>query len=158
MRHKRTIDRSAGVLILVVHQAITPPVDQPRVSPTLVPKTRSCMLVSERWPRFRERAEARGGLPKFVEEEFDTYLRCGILEYGLVQPHTNQRCTHAFLLSSGCFPPQIADVSSGLWPSVDFLAPASHDFRRAHCHRDTDFPKSRVMNQSVSHGGRRGQH
>jgi hypothetical protein len=23
-------------------------------------------LVSEHWPRFRERAEARGGLPKFV--------------------------------------------------------------------------------------------
>ena len=42
-------------------------------------------LVSEHWPRFRERAEAQGGLPKFVEEELDAYLRCGILEYGLVQ-------------------------------------------------------------------------
>ncbi|MFT5355231.1 MAG: hypothetical protein ACI9KE_002447 [Polyangiales bacterium] len=35
-------------------------------------------LVSEHWPRFKERAEAQGGLPKFVEEEFDAYLRCGI--------------------------------------------------------------------------------
>jgi len=42
-------------------------------------------LVSEHWPRFRERAEAHGGLPKFVEEEFDAYLRCGILEHGFVQ-------------------------------------------------------------------------
>jgi hypothetical protein len=41
--------------------------------------------VSEHWPRFRERAEAQGGSPKFVDEEFDAYLRCGILEYGLVQ-------------------------------------------------------------------------
>jgi hypothetical protein len=42
-------------------------------------------LVSEHWPRFHERAEAHGGSPKFEEEEFDAYLRCGILEHGLVQ-------------------------------------------------------------------------
>src|SRR5262245_15103531 len=31
---------------------------------------------------FRERAEQSGGLPKFVTDEFETYLRCGILEHG----------------------------------------------------------------------------
>ena len=40
--------------------------------------------MSEYWPRFRERAEAQGGLPKFVEDDVDAYLRCGLVEYGLV--------------------------------------------------------------------------
>ena len=42
-------------------------------------------LVAEHWPPFVERAEAHGGLPKFVVDEFDAYLRCGILDHGFVQ-------------------------------------------------------------------------
>jgi hypothetical protein len=38
--------------------------------------------VAENWPAFRERAEEAGGLPRFVEREFEEYLRCGILEWG----------------------------------------------------------------------------
>ncbi len=42
-------------------------------------------LVREHWPRFLERAEAEGGgLPQFVVREFEEYLRCGLLEHGLV--------------------------------------------------------------------------
>jgi hypothetical protein len=58
-------------------------------------------LVSEHWPRFRERAEAHGGLPKFVEEEFDAYLRCGILEYGLVQLAC-RGCGHEMVVGFSC--------------------------------------------------------
>ena len=32
---------------------------------------------------FRARAEEVGGLPKFVIDEFDADLRCGLLEHGL---------------------------------------------------------------------------
>ena len=41
-------------------------------------------LVEEHWPAFLERAEAAGGLPDFVVDEFEAYLRCGIPEHGLV--------------------------------------------------------------------------
>ena len=58
-------------------------------------------LVTEHWPRFSERAEAQGGLPKFVEEEFDAYLRCGILEYGLVQLAC-RGCGHEMVVGFSC--------------------------------------------------------
>ncbi|MFT5359049.1 MAG: hypothetical protein ACI9KE_006292 [Polyangiales bacterium] len=52
-------------------------------------------------PRFRERAEAQGGMPKFVEEEFDAYLRCGILEHGLVQLAC-RGCGHEMVVGFSC--------------------------------------------------------
>ena len=39
-------------------------------------------VVEAQWPSFRERADERGGLPRFVSSEFDESLRCGRLEYG----------------------------------------------------------------------------
>jgi len=39
-------------------------------------------LVQEHWPRFLERAEEAGGLPRFVVREFEEYLRCGLLAHG----------------------------------------------------------------------------
>src|SRR5438128_11504186 len=41
--------------------------------------------VEQQWPVFRERAAETGGLPRFVEREFEEYLRCGVLEW---------RCLH----------------------------------------------------------------
>ncbi|MFT5358736.1 MAG: hypothetical protein ACI9KE_005975, partial [Polyangiales bacterium] len=85
-------------------------------------------LVSEHWPRFRERAEAQGGLPKFVEEEFDAYLRCGILEYGLVQLAC-RGCGHEMVVGFSCkrrgFCPsclgrRMSDIAAHL---VDFVLP-----------------------------------
>ena len=35
-------------------------------------------VVAREWPSFCERAELEGGLPKFVVDEFEAYLRCGI--------------------------------------------------------------------------------
>jgi hypothetical protein len=42
-------------------------------------------VVTEYWSSFRDRLEALGRLPKFVEREVDEHLRCGILEYGFVR-------------------------------------------------------------------------
>ena len=41
-------------------------------------------VVRAHWPAFLERAEEAGGLPKFVVRELDEYLRCGLLEHGLI--------------------------------------------------------------------------
>ena len=42
-------------------------------------------VVAEHWPAFRDRADEQGGLPRFVEKEFEEYLSCGILERGLAR-------------------------------------------------------------------------
>lgn len=42
-------------------------------------------VVREAWPVFREKADEQGGLPKFVQRDFDEYLRCGRLEHGFVR-------------------------------------------------------------------------
>ena len=42
-------------------------------------------VVSAYWPSFRERMEGLGSLPKFVVNEVDEYLRCGLLEYGFIR-------------------------------------------------------------------------
>lgn len=41
-------------------------------------------LVREHWPRFLERAEEAGGVPRFVARELEAYLECGLLEHGFV--------------------------------------------------------------------------
>ncbi len=59
-------------------------------------------LVRAHWPRFVERAEERGGgLPQFVVREFEEYLRCGILEHGLVHVEC-ARCGHAIVCAFSC--------------------------------------------------------
>ncbi len=58
-------------------------------------------VVHEHWPAFREFAEERGGLPSFVTREFDDYLRCGILEHGLVHLCC-ERCGHAMVVAFSC--------------------------------------------------------
>lgn len=43
-------------------------------------------VVSEHWPAFVEHTEAQGRpLPRFVHREVEAYLRCGILEHGLLR-------------------------------------------------------------------------
>lgn len=37
-------------------------------------------VVERHWPAFLERADERGGLPRFVVREVEEYLRCGRLE------------------------------------------------------------------------------
>ncbi|MBK9266063.1 MAG: transposase zinc-binding domain-containing protein [Polyangiaceae bacterium] len=42
-------------------------------------------VVREHWSSFREGVEGLGSLPKFVVNEVDEYLRCGLLEYGFIR-------------------------------------------------------------------------
>src|SRR5690606_11663343 len=57
--------------------------------------------VAEHWPEFRERMEQRGGLPKFVEEEFQAYLNCGRREAGCLELHCRS-CGHSLLVALSC--------------------------------------------------------
>jgi ribosomal protein S27E len=43
-------------------------------------------LVAEHYPRFRYRRAAEGrALPRYVEDEFEAYLRCGLLKHGFLR-------------------------------------------------------------------------
>jgi hypothetical protein len=43
-------------------------------------------LVAEHYPAFRDRRAAeRRPLPRYVEAEFDPYLKCGLLEHGFLR-------------------------------------------------------------------------
>ena len=58
-------------------------------------------LVEQFWPQFRERAEQAGGLPKFVVDEFEAYLRCGILEHGFAH-FACRRCGDSLAVAWSC--------------------------------------------------------
>ena len=58
-------------------------------------------VLREHWPAFRDRAAESGGLPKFVSRDFDEYLRCGVIERGLV--HLACRgCGQAMVVAFSC--------------------------------------------------------
>jgi ribosomal protein S27E len=43
-------------------------------------------LVAEHYPRFRDRRAAGGrALPRYVEDEFEAYLKCDLLEHGFLR-------------------------------------------------------------------------
>src|SRR5690606_24065614 len=50
---------------------------------------------------FREHVAEQGGLPKFVEEEFDAYLTCGRLEAGCLELQCRS-CGHSLLVALSC--------------------------------------------------------
>jgi hypothetical protein len=58
-------------------------------------------LVQKHWQTFRERAEQSGPLPGFVVDEFEKYLRCGILAHGAVLVACSQ-CSHERLIGLSC--------------------------------------------------------
>jgi hypothetical protein len=57
--------------------------------------------VEKYWPEFRERAEEAGGLPRFVVQEFEAYLRCGRLEEGCLHL-VCRSCGHSLLVGFSC--------------------------------------------------------
>lgn len=90
--------------------------------------------VAEHWPGFRERVESLGGLPRFVTEEFDAYLGCGILERGCLHLSCRQ-CGHSQLVAFSCkkrgFCPsctarRMSDVAVHLEESVLPRVPVRH--------------------------------
>ncbi|PRQ08353.1 transposase zinc-binding domain-containing protein [Enhygromyxa salina] len=58
-------------------------------------------LIEEHWPTFLERAEQSGGLPDFIVEEFEAYLRCGMLEHGLAHFACRQ-CGESLAVAFSC--------------------------------------------------------
>jgi hypothetical protein len=57
--------------------------------------------VTEHWPAFRERAEAQGGLPRFVVKEFEEYLDCGRLDRGCLRLECRE-CGYSELVAFSC--------------------------------------------------------
>jgi hypothetical protein len=58
-------------------------------------------LIEEHWPTVLERAEQSGGLPDFIVEEFEAYLRCGRLEHGLAH-FACRRCGESLAVAYSC--------------------------------------------------------
>jgi len=58
-------------------------------------------VVQKHWQTFRERAEQSGPLPGFVVDEFEEYLRCGILAHGAVLVECGD-CGHERLVGMSC--------------------------------------------------------
>jgi hypothetical protein len=95
-------------------------------------------VVEEHWPEFRQRAEEAGGLPLFVAREFDSYLKCGILEHGLARLAC-RRCGHEMVLAwsckkrgwcPSCCGRRMADAGAHL---VDDVLPESASYRQWVC-------------------------
>jgi len=58
-------------------------------------------VVRETWPAFREKADEHGGLPKFVQREFDEYLTCGLPEHGLLRVACEE-CGESMVVAFSC--------------------------------------------------------
>lgn len=58
-------------------------------------------VVRDGWPAFLARADEQGGLPKFVVGDFEAYLRCGLLEHGLVRVRCED-CCDALVVAFSC--------------------------------------------------------
>jgi hypothetical protein len=63
-------------------------------------ETRLYQIISQHWQTFLlERAEEGRDVPKYIVDEFEAYLRCGILAYGfgrLYCPNCDTECAVAF--------------------------------------------------------------
>ncbi|MGD8357164.1 MAG: transposase [Lysobacterales bacterium] len=59
-------------------------------------------IVAEHYPRFVEEIVQSGGnLPKFVHQEFEDYLKCGLLKHGFLRVKCNG-CRHEHLVAFSC--------------------------------------------------------
>jgi Transposase zinc-binding domain len=58
-------------------------------------------VLSGHFEEFEQRAEEAGGLPQFVVKEVQQYLRCGLLEYGLLHCQC-QCCGHDEVCAFSC--------------------------------------------------------
>ena len=75
---------------------LTPPASYQRHRPEETPLYG---IVATYYPRFVERLNAEGGLlPAFVKQEFDDYLKCGLLEHGFLRVKCDG-CQHEHLVA-----------------------------------------------------------
>lgn len=65
-------------------------------------KTLLYKIVQENWLTFKDKAESEGeNLPKYVTEEFEKYLKCGILAHGFLRNRCED-CGHENLIGFSC--------------------------------------------------------
>lgn len=59
-------------------------------------------VIAKHYPRFVNEIERSGGyLPKFVRQEFEDYLKCGLLEHGFLRVKCDS-CCHEHLVAFSC--------------------------------------------------------
>lgn len=59
-------------------------------------------IVAEHYPRFVQAIEQSGGhLPEFIRQEFEDYLKCGLLEHGFLRVKCDG-CRHEHLVAFSC--------------------------------------------------------
>jgi ribosomal protein S27E len=59
-------------------------------------------IINQHYPRFIEKIERSGGhLPRFVRQEFEDYLKCGLLEHGFLRVKCDG-CLHEHLVAFSC--------------------------------------------------------
>jgi hypothetical protein len=59
-------------------------------------------VIARHYPRFVNEIERSGGhLPKFVRQEFEDYLKCGLLEHGFLRVKCDN-CCHEHLVAFSC--------------------------------------------------------
>jgi hypothetical protein len=59
-------------------------------------------IIAEHYPRFVQEIEQSGGcLPMFVRREFEDYLKCGLLEHGVLRVKCDG-CHHEHLVAFSC--------------------------------------------------------
>ena len=59
-------------------------------------------VIARHYPRFVDEIERSGGyLPKFVRQEFEDYLKCGLLEHGFLRVKCDS-CCHEHLVAFSC--------------------------------------------------------
>lgn len=59
-------------------------------------------IVDEYYPKFLSHLSEEGRqLPKYVQKEFDDYLKCGILQYGFLRVRCEE-CHHEKLVAFSC--------------------------------------------------------
>jgi hypothetical protein len=75
-------------------------------------RTALYQCIAEHWPSFVERMEEAGGLPKFVRDEFEQYLTCGLLEHGCLALECRS-CGHSELVAFSCRKRGFAPGASG---------------------------------------------
>jgi hypothetical protein len=67
-------------------------------------------VVAEELETFLAQVQAHTGsdLPRFVKDEFEAYLECGILAHGFLRPRCGE-CTHEKLVAFSCKSPSNRD-------------------------------------------------
>ncbi|MBN1606293.1 MAG: transposase zinc-binding domain-containing protein, partial [Polyangiaceae bacterium] len=96
--------------------------------------------IEAHWPAFVERIEQHSGLPKFVRDEFDAYLRCGRVECGCLELQCRS-CGHSQLVAFSC-------KRRGFCPAC--LGRRMSDIPQAFCRPSV----ARALGPSSSPGGR----